>query len=262
MSFERILYTKEGRIAHVTINRPEKLNAVDPLTSAELLDAFTDFKEDDDIWVAILTGAGDRAFSTGNDLVATAMRGQGQGDMTPVRLAQFGGITRGFECWKPIIAAINGYCLAGGLEIALSCDIRICSPNASFGLPEPTRGITPSAGGTQRLPRAMPMAIAMKLLMTGGRIDAETALRAGLVTDIAPQNELMAKAREIADEICGCGPLAVRAVKEAVVRGREMSLADGLNLENEKSREIGRTEDAREGPLAFAQKRKPEYKGR
>jgi enoyl-CoA hydratase/carnithine racemase len=262
MPFERILYAKEGRIAFVTINRPEKLNAIDPLTSAELLEAFTDFKEDDNVWVAILTGAGDRAFSTGNDLVATAMRAQGQGDSRPVPLAAFGGITRGFECYKPIIAAINGYCLAGGLEIALSCDIRICSPNASFGLPEPTRGIIPGAGGTQRLPRVVPMAIAMKLLMTGGRIDAETALRTGLVSDVVPQDQLMAKAREIADEICNCGPLAVRAVKEAVMRGRELPLEEGLKIETEKSRDIGRTEDAREGPLAFAEKRRPEYKGR
>ncbi len=262
MEFERILYSKEGRLAHVTINRPEKLNAIDPLTSAELLDAFTDFKEDDNVWVAILTGAGERAFSTGNDLVATAMRGQGQGDAAPVRPAAFGGITRGFECWKPIIAAINGYCLAGGLEIALSCDIRICTPGSSFGLPEPTRGLIPGAGGTQRLPRLVPKAVAMKMLMTGGRIDAEAALRAGLVSDIVPADQLMAKAKEIADEICACAPLSVRLVKEAVTRGGEMSLSDGLNLENEKSRENARTEDAREGPLAFAQKRRPEYKGR
>jgi enoyl-CoA hydratase/carnithine racemase len=260
--FERILYSKEGRIAYVTINRPEKLNAVDPLTSAELLQAFTDFKEDDEVWVAILTGAGERAFSTGNDLVATAMRAQGQGDTRPVPPAAFGGITRGFECWKPIIAAINGYCLAGGLEIALSCDIRVASENASFGLPEPTRGIIPGAGGTQRLPRMVPMAVAMKLLMTGGRIDARAALAAGLVSDVVPQDQLLSKAREIAEEICSCGPLAVRAIKEAAIRGREMSLDEGLALESEKSREIGRTEDAREGPLAFAQKRKPEYKGR
>jgi E-phenylitaconyl-CoA hydratase len=262
LSYERILYNKEGRIALVTINRPEKLNAIDPLTSAELLEAFTDFKSDDSVWVAILTGAGERAFSTGNDLVATAMRGQGQGDTRPVPPAAFGGITRGFECFKPIIAAINGYCLAGGLEIALSCDIRICTPASSFGLPEPTRAIIPGAGGTQRLPRAIPMAVAMKMLMTGGRIDAEAALRAGLVSDIVPAEQLMPRAREIAEEICSCGPLAVRAVKEAVMRGRELPLEEGLKIEAEKSRDIGRTEDAREGPLAFAQKRRPDYKGR
>jgi enoyl-CoA hydratase/carnithine racemase len=262
MTFERILYRKEGHIAYVTINRPEKLNAIDPLTSAELLEAFSDFKADDNAWVAILTGAGDRAFSTGNDLVATAMRAQGQGDTRPVPPAPFGGITRDFECFKPIIAAINGYCLAGGLEIALSCDIRICTPASSFGLPEPTRAIIPGAGGTQRLPRMVPMAIAMKMLLTGGRIDAETALRAGLVSDVVPADQLMTRAREIAEEICSCGPLAVRAVKEAVIRGRDLPLEEGLKIEAEKSREISRTEDAREGPLAFAQKRKPEYKGR
>ena len=260
--FERILYRKEGRVAYVTINRPEKLNAIDPLTSAELLDAFTDFKDDAEVWVAILTGAGERAFSTGNDLVAAALAAQGQRPDPPVRPAPFGGITRGFECWKPIIAAINGYCLAGGLEIALSCDIRICTPGSAFGLPEPTRAIIPGAGGTQRLPRAIPMAVAMKMLMTGGRINADEALRAGLVSDVVPADQLMAKAEDIAREICSCGPLAVRAVKEAVVRGREMSMADGLALESEKSREINRTEDSKEGPLAFAEKRRPDYKGR
>jgi E-phenylitaconyl-CoA hydratase len=263
MDFEKIVYRKEGRIASITINRPERLNAIDPYTSAELLDAFTDFKEDDEVWVAILSGAGDRAFSTGNDLVATAMRGAGQpSDAPPPRPAPFGGITRDFECFKPIIAAIDGYCLAGGLEIALSCDIRIASQTAQFGLPEPTRAIIPGAGGTQRLPRMIPMAFAMKVLLTGGRIDAETALRAGLVSDVVPADQLMDKARDIADQICECGPLAVRAVKEAVVRGRELPLQEGLQIESDLSRMIYRTEDAREGPLAFAEKRKPNYKGR
>ncbi len=262
VEFEKILYRKEGRIAWVTLNRPDRLNAVDPQTSAELLEAFTDFRDDDALWVAIVTGAGDRAFSTGNDLVATAMRTSGGAAGPPVRPAPFGGITRNFECFKPIIAAINGYCLAGGLEIALACDIRVASETAQFGLPEPTRGIIPGAGGTQRLPRVIPMATAMKLLMTGGRIDAQTALRVGLVSDVVPQSQLMDKALAIANEICECGPLAVRAIKEAVTRGRELPLSEGLQIETEKSREISRTEDAREGPLAFAEKRKPDYKGR
>jgi enoyl-CoA hydratase/carnithine racemase len=262
VDFERITYEKDGRIAYVTINRPEKLNAIDPATSSEMLDCFTDFREDDALWVAILSGAGDRAFSTGNDLVATARRQTGAAEGRPVRPAAFGGITRGFECYKPIIAAIHGYCLAGGLEIALACDIRIASEDAQFGLPEPTRAIIPGAGGTQRLPRIIPQAIAMKILLTGGRIDAATALRAGLVSDVVPRDQLMAKAREIAEEVCGCGPLAVRAIKEAVVRGRELPLAEALEVETELSRRVSRTEDAREGPLAFAEKRRPNYLGR
>jgi enoyl-CoA hydratase/carnithine racemase len=263
VEFQKILYRKEGRIAYITINRPERLNAIDAYTSGEMLEAFTDFKEDDDLWVAILTGAGDRAFSTGNDLVATAQRSTGQPENAPPpRPAAFGGITRNFECYKPIIAAINGYCLAGGMEIALACDIRIASETAQFGLPEPTRAIIPGAGGTQRLPRMIPMAFAMKVLLTGARIDAQEALRAGIVSDVVPQEQLMAKAREVAEQICDCGPLAVRAVKEAVLRGLQVPLNEGLQIETELSRLINRTEDAREGPLAFAEKRKPNYKGR
>jgi enoyl-CoA hydratase/carnithine racemase len=263
MDFETIIYRKEGRIAYVTLNRPERLNAIDPQTSGELLTAFEDFKDDDDVWVAIVSGSGDRAFSTGNDLVATARRGSGEASAGPApRPAPFAGITRNFECFKPIIAAIDGYCLAGGLELALACDIRVASETAQFGLPEPTRAIIPGAGGTQRLSRMVPMAIAMKILMTGGRIDAQAALNCGLVSDVVPQDQLMDKARQIADQICECGPLAIRAIKEAVVRGLELPLSEGLNIENDMSRRVARSEDAREGPLAFAEKRKPNYKGR
>jgi enoyl-CoA hydratase/carnithine racemase len=174
----------------------------------------------------------------------------------------FGGITRQYECYKPIIAAINGYCLAGGLEIALSCDIRIAAEHAEFGLPEPKRAIIPGAGGTQRLPRAVPLAFAMELLLTGDRFDAQTALRFGLVSRVVPQAELMATAEAIAKKILENGPLAVRAVKEVAMRGLDMTLEDGLRLEAQKTGPIFSTEDAREGPLAFAQKRKPVYKGK
>ena len=174
----------------------------------------------------------------------------------------FGGITRGFECWKPIIAAINGYCLAGGLELALACDIRVAAEHATFGLPEPKRAIIPGAGGTQRLPRVVPLAFAMELLMTGDRFDVETALRFGLVSRVVPADKLMATAEEVAAKILECGPLAVRYIKEAAMRGREMSLEDGLKLESQMAGKVFQSEDAREGPTAFAQKRKPEYKGR
>jgi enoyl-CoA hydratase/carnithine racemase len=174
----------------------------------------------------------------------------------------FAGITRGFECWKPMIAAINGYCLAGGLELALSCDIRIAAEHATFGLPEPKRAIIPAAGGTQRLPRTVPLAFAMELLLTGDRFDAETALRFGLVSRVVPADKLLATAEEIAGKILECGPLAVRAIKQAALEGRQLSLTDGLKLESEFAGKVFRSEDAREGPTAFAQKRKPEYKGR
>jgi E-phenylitaconyl-CoA hydratase len=255
--FERIIYEKKGPVALITVNRPDRLNAIDPQTSQELYDAWSDYRDDDDLRAAILTGAGERAFSTGLDLVAAAQAGQGLRFTAP-----FGGITRGIEIWKPMIAAINGYCLAGGLEMALACDIRIAAEHAQFGLPEVTRGIIPGAGGTQRLPRMVPRAFAMEILLTGGRFDVQAAYRWGIVTHVVPLAELMPKAMEIADAICECGPLAVKAVKEAALKGLSMSPEEGLDLEGKFAADIFRTEDAREGPLAFAQKRKPQYKGR
>ncbi len=259
--YKNILYRREGHLAYVTINRPERRNAVDPATSHELKAAFEDFKADDNAWVAILTGAGEQAFSAGADLVAMSKALSGGGDGVPMNVP-FGGITRGYECWKPIIAAINGFCLAGGLELALSCDIRIAAEHAEFGLPEPKRAIIPGAGGTQRLPRAVPLAFAMELLLTGDRFDAATALRFGLVSRVVPAAELMPTVEVIAGKILENGPLAVRAIKEVAMRGLDMTLEDGLRLEAQKTGPIFSTEDAREGPLAFAQKRKPVYKGR
>jgi enoyl-CoA hydratase/carnithine racemase len=259
--YERITFERDGRLAIITINRPERLNAIDAQTSYELHSAFWSFREDDGLWVAVLTGSGDRAFSTGNDLVAMAERMAGKGGGETFR-APFGGITRDFECWKPIIAAINGYCLAGGLEIALCCDIRVAAEHAQFGVPEVTRGIIPAAGGTQRLPRSLPRGIALELLLTGARFDAQWALRYGLVNYVVPAVEVLPKARELAATICENGPLAVRAAKESALRGVDLSLEDGLKQEIEYSRRVLSSEDAREGPLAFAQKRKPEYKGR
>ncbi len=259
--FKNILYEKKGRLAYVTINRPERRNAIDPETSRELLEAFTDFKDDDAVWAAVLTGAGDQAFSAGADLVALAQSyasgGQGIDWDIP-----FGGITRRYDCWKPMIAAINGYCLAGGLEMALACDIRIAAEHATFGLPEPKRAIIPAAGGTQRLPRAVPLAFAMELLLTGERFDAQTALRFGLVSRVVPLAQLMPTVEEVASKVLECGPLAVRAVKQAALQGRVMPLEEGLKLESQLAGQVFRSEDAREGPTAFAQKRRPEYKGR
>jgi len=259
--FNNILFERKGHLAYVTINRPDRRNAIDPATSHEMKQAFESFRDDDDLWVAILTGSGDQAFSAGADLLAMSKMLSGGADAVPHN-ATFGGITRGFTCYKPIIAAINGYCLAGGLEVALSCDIRVAADHATFGLPEPKRAIIPGAGGTQRLPRAVPLAFAMELLLTGERFDAATALKFGLVSRVVPGPELMATAEAIAARILENGPLAVRAVKEAVIRGREMSLEDGLKLELQLSGPIFSSEDAREGPRAFAEKRAPEYKGR
>jgi enoyl-CoA hydratase/carnithine racemase len=259
--YQNVLFQPRDHLAYITLNRPERRNAIDPQTSYELLQAFTAFKDDDDLWVAIVTGAGDQAFSAGADLVAMAQAFAG-GSQTEFMKTPFAGITRGFECWKPIIAAINGYCLAGGLELALSCDIRIAASHATFGLPEPKRAIIPGAGGTQRLPRAVPLAFAMELLLTGERFDAETALRFGLVSRVVPAERLLDTANEIAEKILECGPLAVRSVKQAALQGLNMTLEEGLKLESQLVGLVFRSEDAREGPTAFAEKRKPHYKGR
>ncbi len=169
---------------------------------------------------------------------------------------------RQLEVWKPVIAAVNGYCLAGGLELALACDIRIASENASFALTEVTRGIIPGNGGTQLLPRTVPVGMALQLMFTGERIGAEEAYRIGLVNRVVPQSGLMTAAMELAQRINESAPISVRLVKEAALKGLDLPLMDGLRMESLFSLFVHTTEDAKEGPLAFAQKRKAEYKGR
>jgi enoyl-CoA hydratase/carnithine racemase len=258
-----VLYEQKDRIVTITMNRPDAMNAIDPETNQALIEAWTRFRDDDAAWVAILTGAGDKAFSAGADLkkmipaaFGTSRGGRGHDDYG------LGGITRGLEIWKPMIAAVNGFCLAGGLEQALACDLRIAAPHATFGLTEVRWAIIPGAGGTQRLPRAVPLAKAMEMILMAKRLNADEALRFGLVNAVVPLSELMPTARAWAEAICELGPLAVRAAKEAIVRGSTMPLADGLRLEAFLSGTLRGTEDAIEGPKAFAEKRKPVFKAR
>lgn len=258
LTSDNILYEKRGAVAVVTINREKQLNAIDGQTSQDMQRVWEDFRDDPNLRVAILTGVGEKSFSTGMDLVATA-RGENQLQGRP---APFGGFTKRLPIYKPIIAAINGFCLAGGMELALTCDIRICTPDARFGLPEVRWAIMPGAGGTQRMPRAIPQAWANYLILTAEQMDAETALRIGLVSHIVPKDELMDRALQIANTICERGPLAVRAAKEAIARGMDMPLEHGLAYEDVLLARLMSTEDAKEGPRAFAEKRKPEYKGR
>ena len=258
MQFETIVYEKRDQVAVLTINRPEAMNSISAKVSREMHAAWTDFNEDDAMRVAILTGSGERAFSTGMDLVATAM-GESQFEGRP---APFGGFTKRMPIYKPIIAAINGFCLAGGLELALACDIRIAIPGARFGLPEVKWAIMPGAGGTQRLPRAIPEAWANYMILTGEFIDAETASRIGLISEVVPPEQLLDRAHQIAAIICERGPIAVRTAEEAIVRGRDMPLEHAMAYEDVLVGRLFATEDAREGPKAFAEKRKPEYKGR
>jgi len=258
-----VLYEQKDRIVTITMNRPDAMNAIDPETNQALIEAWTRFRDDDTAWVAILTGAGDKAFSAGADLkkMIPAAFGSSRGRRGHDDYG-LGGITRGLEIWKPMIAAINGFCLAGGLEQALACDLRIAAPHATFGLTEVRWAIIPGAGGTQRLPRAVPLAKAMEMILMAKRLTADEAVRYGLVNAIVPLPELLPTARQWAEAICELGPLAVRAAKEAIVRGSTMPLADGLRLEAFLSGTLRGTEDAIEGPKAFAEKRKPVFKAR
>ena len=259
-------FERDGPVAILTIDRPKVHNALDFETSDALVDAWMRFRDDDALRVAILTGAGERAFCTGADL-------RGVGDFykqltSAQRLRRseqvpgLGGITKNLDIDKPILAAVNGYCLAGGLEIALACDLRIASENATFGLPEVTRGIIPGAGGTQRLPRLIGPERALDLILTGRRIDASEAERLGLVSRVVPLDALRREVLAVANAIAENGPLAVRAAKAAVWRGLGGSLEQGLRLEQLLAEPVRQSEDAQEGPRAFLEKRKPEFKGR
>src|SRR3990172_8688754 len=253
LSFQNIIYEKKDAVAVLTINREQALNAIDAQTSSEMQEAWEDFRDDDNLRVAILTGVGEKSFSTGMDLVATA-KGENQFAGRP---APFGGFTKRLPIYKPIIAAINGFCLAGAMELALTCDIRICTPEARFGLPEVRWAIMPGAGGTQRMPRAIPQAWANYLILTAEHIDADTPMRIGLVSHVVPKEELMDRAWQISNVICERGPLAVRAAKESINRGLDMPLDNGLAFEDLLLGKLMATEDAKQGPRAFAEKRKP-----
>jgi enoyl-CoA hydratase/carnithine racemase len=256
-----IRYDKDDKIVTITIDRPQAMNAMDRETSRELAEAFQDFDQDEQRLVAILTGAGDRAFSAGADLKKMYGRAE-DGNIREIwdherqwRLGQR------LQVWKPVIAAINGYCLAGGLELAMGCDIRIASDTASFGCPEVRWGILHGYGAL-RLPKTIPLSAAMELLLTGERISAQDAYRLGIISRVVPPAELMPTTRQLAEKICANGPLAIRVTKELAWRGLEMSTEEALRLYAALGALVRASEDAREGPRAFAEKRQPQFKGR
>ena len=259
LTLEQVRYERDEHIAIVTIDRQKRLNAINNQTSRELFDVWRDFRLDDDLWVAVLTGAGDRAFSAGADLIARHSEGDGGPHHQGIPMF---GMARGEPVFKPIIAAVNGYALGGGLEMALCCDIRIASERARFGVPEVKLGVFPGAGGSQRLPRAIPSAVATEMMLTGEPIDAQEAYRVGLVNRVVPHEELMTAAMEMARTISARGPLAVRAAKEAMLRGLEMPLAHGMALEGHLGQLLYQTEDWQEGLAAFVEKRTPRFRGR
>ena len=252
-------YKKEGKLAIFTIDRPQALNSVNMEVVRELNEAMVDFRDDPDLWVGIVTGAGEKAFSAGADIKDTLPFLKEHRD-APWAFPDIP--MRGLELWKPLIAAINGIALGGGLELALACDIRIASETARFGTPEVTLGLIPGWGGTQRLPRIIPWCKAAEILLMGKPIDAQEAYRIGLVNKVVPPDQVMPTAKEWAEVLCQAGPLGVRAAKEAMIRGYSTTLEDGLRLESSLFNHLLGTEDFAEGSAAFVEKRKPDYKAK
>jgi E-phenylitaconyl-CoA hydratase len=256
----KLIYEVKDRIAYITFNRPEAMNAMDPEVYSLLSEAWIDVRDNPDIWVAIITGAGERAFTAGADLKTAIPQEREKADFW---LTQKGMIlNRGLEVWKPIIAAVNGYCLAGGMTLLFATDIRLAAEHAVFEISEVKRGILPGNGGTQRALKQLPYAIAMEMLLLGRRITAQEALTYGLINKIVPMKDLLTTAEEYAHKLCENGPLSLRAIKELAIRSQSLPLEDGIRLETAFQEYLRTTEDAKEGPRAFAEKRKPEYKGR
>ena len=260
-------FAKVERVDHitiVTINRPQVMNAVHPAANAELAEIFDAFAADPDQWVAILTGAGEKAFSAGNDLKFT-VEAMARGEAIDPPLTGYGGLTSRFDLDKPVIAAVNGLAMGGGFEIALACDLIIASEDAVFALPEPKVGLAALAGGLHRLPRLTGLKRAMGMILTGRRVTAQEGLAFGFVNEVAPAAEVMAVARRWADEIVANSPMSIRASKQAVQRSLdEPSLAKAYGEQSAYPaiRALFGSADFREGPLAFAQKRKPQWTGR
>ena len=249
---------REGHVTTITIDRPEVMNAIHPPASAELAAAFDAFVADPDAWVAIVTGAGEKAFSAGNDL-----KFQAAGGKIESPASGFGGLTSRLDNPKPVIAAVNGLALGGGFEIVLACDIVVASEKASFGLPEPKVGLAALAGGLHRLPRQIGMKPAMGMLLTGRRVEAREALSLGIVNEVVAAGELMNAARRWAAAICECSPVSVRTTKRVALEGlAHASLEQAMNARYEAIVDLVKSEDFIEGPKAFAQKRKPNWKGR
>ncbi len=248
---------RDGHVFIVTMERPERLNALHPPANAELGEVFDEFAADDDAWVAIITGRG-RGFSAGNDL-----RYQAEGGERVPMPRGFGGLTSRFDLTKPVIAAVNGVAMGGGFEIALACDLIIAAESATFALPEPKVGLAALAGGLNRLPRQIGVKRALGMILTGRHVPAREGVDLGFVNEVVADDALMDAARRWAAQICECAPLSVRASKDVVYRSLDTpSLEASMQAQYESVKAMVKSEDFVEGPRAFAEKRKPEWKGR
>ncbi|RMF69645.1 MAG: hypothetical protein D6743_01500 [Calditrichaeota bacterium] len=260
MGYNYLLFEKKDRVARLTINRPEVLNALNWQTMEEIRSALGEVREDPEVGGVIVTGAGEKSFVAGADIKELATKDPVAAKEFSVASQQILQVIEHFP--KPVIAAVNGYCLGGGCELALACHMRVASENAKFGQPEVNLGIIPGNGGTQRLPRLVGKGIALELILTGNMIDAGEAYRIGLVNKVVPQSELLAAAEGILKTIFEKGPVAVKLSLEAVNRGLNMTLEEGVNLESNLFGLCFSTEDMKEGTQAFIEKRKPNFKGK
>ena len=252
-------FRKEGHIAYVTINRPEAMNSLDPDALLQLSEAWKEVRENPDIRVSVLTGAGEKSFRTGTDLKKTPPSPE---CMSAKYLRDGVPQVPDMQMWKPIIAAINGYAIGGGLEIALACDLRLASTNAKFGLSEVKVASIAGMNGVQCLPRAIPEAVAMKMLLTGDFIDAQEAHRVGLVSDLVEPKDLLVVATKYAERIAANAPLSVKATKHSAAMGRDMPLDAAIAFNHLWWGVLRDTEDRKEGFKAYGEKRDPQYQGR
>ena len=254
---QNVKVEREGHLAVVHVDRPSKLNALDDLTIAELTAAVAALDDDDAVGAIIVTGAGEKAFVAGADIQVLAKQGVLDGKENARRGQAL--TLRMENCRKPVIAAINGFALGGGLELALACDVRFASDNAKVGLPEVSLGIIPGYGGTQRLPRLVGSGVALQMILQGDPIDAQEALRIGLVNGVFEQAALLDEVKKLASRMVSRGPQALALAKQAVRRGAHMSLQDGLDLEADLFGIISSTDEMKEGMAAFLEKRKPSW---
>jgi len=258
--YKTLIYEKKDDIGILTVNRPDKMNAISNELTSELSSLLDELEKDDKLRVLVITGAGDKAFVAGADIQELVDRDARMGRRVSRERQEI--FSRIENLPVPVIAAVNGYALGGGLELALACNIRICSEKAQFGAPEVKLGIIPGDGGTQRLPRLVGLGRAMEMILSGDFIDAQEAYRIGLVNRVVPPEELMKAAMELAQKIASRPPLAVRYAKEAVNRSQEGDAASGFALESYLHALTCTTEDKKEGVAAFLEKRKGKFKGK